>query len=89
MEKNAVHPARINIVFKNGETRKFFSDAMKGSPRDPLSRDELLTKFRACRDYGFGAGRDAADRFAAVILGIESSTDVGRALVEAFPTAHS
>jgi 2-methylcitrate dehydratase PrpD len=89
MEKNAVHPARINMVLKNGETKEWYSDAMKGSPRDPMSRDELLTKFRACLDYGFGAGRDAADRFAAVILGIESSPDAGRALVEAFPTTHS
>lgn len=89
MAKNAVHPARIIIKLKNGETRELYSDTMKGSPRDPLTRDELLTKFRACLEYGYGVGSDVADRYAEVILGIESSTDAGRALVDAFPTARS
>ena len=52
MEKNAIQPARIAIKFKNGETRELFSDAMKGNPSDPMSHDEVLTKFRACLEYG-------------------------------------
>jgi 2-methylcitrate dehydratase PrpD len=82
---DAIDPASVRLTLKSGEVKELYSDIIKGSPRDPMTRDELVGKFRSCLDHGLGAGRAAADRLAATIFELESVADTGAALVEAFP----
>jgi hypothetical protein len=69
--------------------RELFSEAMKGSPRAPLTRDELLAKFRSCLEFGLGTPRADADALAEEIFHLERSADAATALVRAFPQASS
>jgi 2-methylcitrate dehydratase PrpD len=51
--------ASIAIVFKNGQIRKRRIDALRGSPRSPLSDEELLAKVSDCISWGRSAVRPA------------------------------
>ncbi|HZT06238.1 MAG TPA: MmgE/PrpD family protein [Chloroflexota bacterium] len=41
-------PSRVRIALKNGRALVRRSDVARGSPQNPLSREELLEKFRIC-----------------------------------------
>ena len=41
-------PATVTIKLKNGRTQTLHEKFPKGSPQVPMTRDELLAKFRAC-----------------------------------------
>jgi len=86
-EDNAVHPARVRMMFRDGTERVLFSDAMKGSPRAPMTVDEILTKFRTCLAYGLDASRADSDRLANLVFDIDKSSDAARELVDAFPSS--
>jgi 2-methylcitrate dehydratase PrpD len=83
----AIEPARVTVTLNDGRAVEIRSDTVKGSPEEPMSEDELLAKFRGCLEYGLGASRADADQLADAIMSIENATDVGAAIVGAFPQA--
>jgi 2-methylcitrate dehydratase PrpD len=89
IDPTAIEPARVTVTLNDGRIVEVKSDTVKGSPQEPMSEDELLAKFRDCLDFGAGAGRADADKLADAIMHIEDATDVGAALVGAFPQATS
>lgn len=86
---SAIEPARARITFSSGEKRELYSETIKGSPRDPMSKDDILAKFRSCLGFGYGASNAVADRLAEAVFTLDSSRDAARDLVDAFPTAGS
>ena len=84
---SAIEPARVRITFNDGTQRELYSETIKGSPRDPLSNDEILAKFRSCLDFGYGASAAVADRMAAAVFALESSRAAAQTLVDGFPSA--
>jgi len=89
IDPTAIEPARVTVTLNDGRTVEVRSDTVKGSPQEPMSEDELLAKFRDCLDFGVGATRTDADKLADTIMNIENATDVGAAIVGAFPQASS
>lgn len=85
IEQSAIHPARVRLTFRDGKVRELYSDTMKGSPRAPMTQDELLAKFYNCLEFGLGANRAAADALADEIFRLERSSDAAAGLVRAFP----
>ena len=88
IDPTAIEPARVKITLKDGSVREASSETIKGSPQQPMTRDELLAKFRACLDFGLNATGDQADRLADAIMNLEKSEDAARVIVEAFPAAN-
>ena len=85
IDATAIEPARVRIALKDGRTIEISSDTIKGSPQEPMTREELLGKFRACLDFGLGAPRAKADHLAETVMNLEGTGDAARAIVEAFP----
>ncbi len=85
IDPTAIEPARVTVTLNDGRVVEVKSDTVKGSPQEPMSEDERLAKFRDCLEFGVGAKRAEADRLADAIMQVESATDVGAALVGAFP----
>jgi 2-methylcitrate dehydratase PrpD len=85
IEATAMEPARVKVVLKNGRSIEIASDTIKGSPQDPMTRDELIAKFRGCLAFGLGASAAHADRLADVVMNLERYDDAATAIVEAFP----
>jgi len=81
----AIEPARVAITLKSGRVLEASSDTMKGSPQDPLTCAEALAKLRSCLSFGLDADAAAADRLAAAVEAIDSSSDAARSLIDAFP----
>jgi 2-methylcitrate dehydratase PrpD len=82
----AIAPARVHIRMRDGGTRSFASDAMKGSPQAPMTAVDFAAKFNGCLAFGLGASPGAARRLGAVIDDIESSADAAGDLLRAFPS---
>ncbi|HEV7822309.1 MAG TPA: hypothetical protein VGO84_14100, partial [Burkholderiales bacterium] len=87
IDPTAIEPARVTVTLNDGRVVEVKSDTVKGSPQEPMSEDELQAKFRDCLDFGVGAKRAEADKLADAIMQIDSASDVGAALVSAFPQA--
>src|SRR5262245_46753090 len=81
----AIEPARVRIRMKDGRSIERAATTIKGSPQEPLAAKELLDKFYACLEFGLNAGREDAERLAAVVQALETSADAARDIVEAFP----
>lgn len=81
----ATQSARIKVTLRDGRIIQARSDVMKGSPEDPMSKDELLAKFRSCLDFGIGASLADSNRLAEVALNIENEKYAAAAIVNAFP----
>ncbi len=82
----AIYPAYARLTLRSGEVRELHSALMKGSPGDPMTREEVSLKFRACLRAGLPHSRpDAGDRLVDVIGGLERRNDAVQALVDAFP----
>jgi 2-methylcitrate dehydratase PrpD len=81
----ATQAARVKVTLNDGSTVEVRSDTMKGSPEQPMSEDELLTKFHGCLEFGIGASRAESDRLADVALKLETAGDAAAAIVNAFP----
>ena len=82
----AIHPAYVHLQFKDGTQRELYLDAMKGSPADPMSHDEVIAKFRACTSEGLpGSTADAGDALLGAVGHLEHARDAAASLVLAFP----
>jgi 2-methylcitrate dehydratase PrpD len=87
IDPTAIEPARVTVTLNDGRIVEVKSDTVKGSPQEPMSEDELLAKFRDCLDFGVGATRASADKLADALMNLDKATDVGAAIVSAFPQA--
>lgn len=69
------------LLLKDGRTLSMQVDHAKGSPHNPLSRAELIAKFKDCarraRQPVTGA---EADRWASAVLSLEHADDAARAI---------
>lgn len=87
IEAGAVAPARVLLGCRDGSTLTRSSNIIKGSPEDPMTRDEVMRKFRSCLAFGLDADRAAADRLATLVFALDTIDDV-TSLVSAFTSAH-
>ena len=85
IDPTAIEPARVRIVLSDGRVLEASSETIKGSPEEPMTRQELLEKFRACLAFGPGATRAQADRLAETVMNLERCDDAARAIVDAYP----
>jgi 2-methylcitrate dehydratase PrpD len=47
----AIVPVRLEVILKNGKVEKERVDAMKGSPQNPMTYEEVISKFQKCLPY--------------------------------------
>ena len=85
IDPTAIEPARVKVVLAGGEVIEVGSDTIKGSPQEPMTRDEQRAKLRGCLRFGLDAGDAAADRLADAVDRLEAAPDAARALIDAFP----
>ncbi|AHF76589.1 MmgE/PrpD family protein [Sodalis praecaptivus] len=67
----AVPPARVRLQMTDGATREITSLTMKGAPDDPLSTEEVLTKFRANLAHGWRTPSARVGVLEKVLLSLE------------------
>ena len=87
IDPTAIEPARVKVTLKDGRVRDVASDTIKGSPRDPMTPDDLIAKLRSCLAFGLGASEAEADRLADVVMNLEKRDDAAKAIIDAFPAA--
>ena len=85
IDPTAIEPTRVRMTLTSGKVIDVACDTVKGSPAEPMTESEMTDKFRACLNFGLKATTAQADRLAEVVRNIDSSTDVARDVVEAFP----
>lgn len=85
LDATAIEPSRVRVRMKNGDLLERTGVHLKGSPQDPMTRAEVDAKFEDCLRAGFGAERSEIDRLRDAVRDLRASSDVGRALVAAFP----
>ncbi|HSQ02889.1 MAG TPA: MmgE/PrpD family protein [Burkholderiales bacterium] len=85
IEATAIEPARVKMTLKSGRVLEVASDTIKGSPQDPMTRDEMVAKLRSCLEFGLGATESDALRLADAVNTLEQSSDAAKTLVGAFP----
>lgn len=78
MPATAIAPARVTVTLRDGTTRTVYSPVMKGSPQDPMTREEVFAKLRACFDWGFSAAPEAVDALLEGGTGLEHEPDARR-----------
>lgn len=87
IDATAIEPARLRIRMHDGRSLTAASDAMKGSPRAPMTDAEFDAKFVSCLEFGLGATPAQACTLGEVIHDLESSADAAGDLLHAFPSA--
>jgi 2-methylcitrate dehydratase PrpD len=84
IEGTAIEPARARVTLRGGRVVEVASDTIKGSPQDPMTREETLEKLRGCMTFG-GHAAQAAERLGSAIDTLDRAPDAARAIVGAFP----
>jgi len=84
---DAINPVRIEIETRDGRKSVITKATLKGSTEEPLSESEIFAKFKRNLNFGFDAPDAVADRLADVVMCLETSTDAGNDIAQAFPTA--
>lgn len=75
IEATALEPARVELRLAGGKVETAGRDTVKGSPVEPMSRDEVLDKFATNMEFGLGAGRPQAEALADLVLALETLPD--------------
>ena len=70
------YSGHIKVTMKDGSVRELRQPHFRGGVREPLTRDQLIDKFRANVAYG-GLGAAFADRLLDFCVNIESRKDLG------------
>lgn len=72
-------PQVARAVLKDGRVVEATIEELYGSPKDPMSHDAYLEKFRACMDYGFKRNVGSwCDELIARVEHLEDESDVGK-----------
>ena len=86
IEAEALAPAHLRLVLKDGRERVVNRPTMKGSPDDPMSDEEMTEKFAANLEWGWGLDRQEAEALAAQVFALGKVRDV-RVLIGALSEA--
>ena len=65
----------ITVHLKNGKSVTDQADFAKGSPADPMTMEEVNTKFRGCAEYA-GWSKSKTDAIIEAVSGLERAPDV-------------
>jgi len=84
----SVAGVKVDIRLRSGTKLRRQRTTVKGSPEEPMTREETIRKFRDCVEFGTGAGRERVDRFIDCVLRLENLTTPAE-LVSAFPRAET
>jgi hypothetical protein len=82
----AMSPTRVTILCRDGRRIERFLEFMEGSPEQPMTDDEAITKFSTCLEMGLGAAPTVITTLADQILDLDNCTDVAD-IVAGFPAA--
>jgi 2-methylcitrate dehydratase PrpD len=67
----------VTVHLKDGQTLTGQADFAKGSPADPMTFDEVVTKFNGCAEYA-NWPKDKAAAIVEFVSGLERATDVSK-----------
>jgi 2-methylcitrate dehydratase PrpD len=82
----AMSPTRVTILCWDGRRIERFLEFMEGSPEQPMTEAEAITKFSSCLETGLGAAPAVINTLADKVLDLDNCTDVAD-IVGHFPTA--
>ena len=80
----AMSPTRVTIRCRDGRRIERFLEVMEGSPEQPMTDDEAITKFSTCLETGLGAAPAAISILADKVLDLDNCADVAN-IVALFP----
>lgn len=86
--KTEIAPAIITLTFKDGRRITVQKHAIKGSPADPMTEEEILEKFRGCMAFGLQATPEASNSLADIIFNLENEPDAVKSLLAAFAAVY-
>lgn len=84
IEATDIAHAKARLTLASGEVATAQSGTIKGSPANPMSREDIVRKYHDCMHVA-GVPESAADKLLAAILAIEQSVDVAGDLLAALP----
>lgn len=74
--------AKVNTTLVNGEKHSKEYIYIKGHPKNPLTEEDLVNKFRKCVDYSaYKISKSAADSVMNSLLHLEKVDDVAKAIL--------
>ena len=82
----AMSPTRVTILCRDGRRIDRFLEFMEGSPEQPMSDNEAITKFSTCLEMGLGAAPAVITTLADQILDLDNCADVAD-IVADFPAS--
>jgi 2-methylcitrate dehydratase PrpD len=71
----ALAPATVELELEAGGRVSRARKTVLGSPEEPMSHEDVLTKFRLCLQDGLGVSTAAAERFAERVMALEHAAD--------------
>ena len=86
IDQGSVAGVKMDVRLRSGASLQRLRTRVKGSPDEPMTREETIRKFRDCVEFGTGASRARTDRFIDCVLRLEDRTTVAT-LVNEFPRA--
>jgi 2-methylcitrate dehydratase PrpD len=84
----AMSPTRVTILCRDGRRIERFLEFMEGSPEQPMTDDEAITKFSRCLEMGLGAAPAVISALADKVLDLDNCADVAE-IVALFPAMGS
>jgi 2-methylcitrate dehydratase PrpD len=84
----AMSPTRVTVLCRDGRRFERFLEFMEGSPEQPMTEDEAITKFSTCLETGLGATPAAVNALADRVLALDDCADVAD-IVAHFPALTS
>jgi 2-methylcitrate dehydratase PrpD len=88
IDAGAMSPTRVTITCRDGRRIERFLEFMEGSPEQPMTDGEVMTKFSRCLQTGLGAAPEVIDTLADKVLDLENCADVAD-IVADFPALSS
>jgi 2-methylcitrate dehydratase PrpD len=82
----AMSPTRVTILCRDGRRIERFLEFMEGSPEQPMTDDEVITKFSSCLEMGLGAAPAVINTLTDKVLDLDNCADVAD-IVAHFPSA--
>lgn len=87
-DETAIAPARVSITTHDGRVVSAEKLTMKGAPDEPMTHDEVLAKFSACLEWGFGATGKPVEHLQEFVKTLDKQSD-GRDVVALFMKTRS
>ena len=88
IDAGAMAPTRVTILCRDGRRIERFLEFMEGSPEQPMTDDEAITKFTSCLEMGLGAAPAVINSLADKVLDLDNCADIAD-IVAHFPALNS